>query len=543
MTTAERPAETARRAPTERDSSAERDATPDERSETPAAHFDPPGLLAEFKRIVDAVPPRPPADTDTTGMGSGSGQGSLYLSNPFTGMDSFSARRRGADGPGEPVTNAGDPRPGQRRTGAPSRPGDATEPGTRSAGGILVPPLQMVPATRPMNPDKPTVAIIDSFNKLVPEALVPLPNGNEIPHGEISARAAEANGLNVIRLQTPNTANNAPYGPWLREVEKRIDSGELPLKRGDFLNISMGDGQPTFAEMSRTLGFQINAGNLAENRERMIQRMGEIAADPRKPQALRNQMKDYLEANESIARLQARGITVVNAAGNDPDNRFSPSFLRAEVQLSSNRPDGRKHEFSAQNSLTTPADGVVGFHARAVNLLDPTPVARQKGEYVIAGTATEGRGFPNTGKGVIGLGREPFIYDPNRVKINMDARDPDKQTEFPRDRTVLAPTALLNPSPLGPPARFEKPVRAALSPATPLEGALPAPPGSTPTGRVSIERLRVKQDNRNLQITDAPPADGHPRISAATSGTSFSNRTFLWKKLEERENERRRGGH
>lgn len=195
----------------------------------------------------------------------------------------------------------------------------------------------------------------------------------------------------------------------------------------------------------------------------------------------------------------------------------------AAVQLTSGR-NGKSDPFSASHSLTTAGDGIVGFTAKAFNPFDPTPVASQRGEWQMAGT---GARFPNTGKFAVGMGTERSILDPDRIQFNLKTKDPGKRITLPTDPVRMG-TDMLSPEVSIATGGFRRGPLAAT-----VEGlALLAPP--TESGKEKITRLKVINETKRLEITDAPRADTYPRVGMIAVGTSFSNTGYFEREYERR---------
>lgn len=280
--------------------------------------------------------------------------------------------------------------------------------------------LKVLPATKPFDPAKPTVIIVDDFSR---PTLNLDRNGHGPSHGELSARPTEAMGqYNVIRIQV-NTeqlpATRRRLGESFEKdsssvftaLNEKIEKGELPLGKGDVVNISFGNnalrqrdnlgevalvggkpvllegtGEPTFAEMNQLLGGEfeskpVTAENLKEMRPKILERLKELqASDDLNDQFIKGSwIKAVLSTNEAIEKIQQKGIQVMVAAGNDGPDRVSWDYLVAEKQLAAVDRDGQYLPWSAHNSLTEPSLGRYDLK------YDQTKPAR----YRIDGTAAE----------------------------------------------------------------------------------------------------------------------------------------------------------
>ncbi|MBX9721053.1 MAG: hypothetical protein K2X81_06650 [Candidatus Obscuribacterales bacterium] len=240
-------------------------------------------------------------------------------------------------------------------------------------------------------PENPTVAVLDPFGD---RALLTLNGAHGLGHGEVSARLAFENGYNVLRLQTNDNRNE--FNRWdlskpLKQLITDIDSGKLNLGKGDVLNLSLGQHpDPNFKTVSDMLGMNINGQNLAENKNRIIEKMRELAADPKADADVRNRCSIAVDTIDAINKIKERGIEVVHAAGNDNANgtgeHVSLEFLTVNHELSALRPTGEVAQYSANHNMTTPVLGQVDARYVPFNPLDPTPAAQQQGRYFIDGS-------------------------------------------------------------------------------------------------------------------------------------------------------------
>lgn len=236
-----------------------------------------------------------------------------------------------------------------------------------------------------------------------------------LTHGDISARFAEQNGFNVIRGDDshPDRANtDTRFSKLLNEVSDKIESGELKLGKGDVVNLSEGrPDDPDFEQATKRLGLEKNpltAENYKDRKEEILNRLKSIASEPENPNNA--WAKDALDTNLAIQRLQAKGIEVVHAAGNEK-GKFSIDFMAAEHQLASVDPrTGRADQFSAVHSNTKAADGVLPIR------FDPGPELGpgRGGRYSVDGTnlSIPGEEFGNLNqKQTISLGHEELQVD------------------------------------------------------------------------------------------------------------------------------------
>lgn len=323
-------------------------------------------------------------------------------------------------------------------------------------------PLAEIIKTTGKDPKAPTVAFLDEFKQKDTN----LGDGTFVAHGEISRAAAEAHGFNTIALQNSERRDqndDMDFSQRLNEIGKKIDAGQLKLGRGDVLNISAGNNDPTFEQANQFLGFSgdkaITPENLAANKDAILNCMKEIAQDPTRSEADRVTAQRVVGTNQAIDDLKARGIEVVHAAGNDKANKFSWDFMNVSAELSSVKPSGKADDFSAMHSLTTPGDGILPVHFRnEANLLSPTKIADQKGNLEIGDTGAK---FPRTGRDIFPsdtqiFNRENFEVggrmnyvkvDPNPIDSRLfDATPIDRRTISGATQTAINIGASMLPS-------------------------------------------------------------------------------------------------
>lgn len=275
------------------------------------------------------------------------------------------------------------------------------------AGGEEVKPREgsdpnaaVVLRTQPesIDPSKRNALVVDSFNS---------GDGKDFDtvlgtrtHGGFIGEGLRDNGFNVFTADNnaPNgkLSDNSDFGAVFKDIAKKIDSGELPLKQGDIVTASFGNnvgkdtdgnpvgGDPTFADASKLLKMDITPGSIKGQTDEIINRLGKVGQglDPVTGEKANIDPKDQemaklaFETNQGIQELQKRGITVISAAGNDGADRVSLGFLSA-VRLSSADQNGKVDGFSASDSCTINANGVIPIFATSPGLLNPQPLARQ----------------------------------------------------------------------------------------------------------------------------------------------------------------------
>ena len=228
------------------------------------------------------------------------------------------------------------------------------------------------------NPSLPNLVVFDSFaTKDVPLTFKEGENASKISHGEISAKAAEAQGFqNVFRVERgaleldPDTIQQILFQPdkvaalatlvegelasGIEALEHKVNSGEIPLGKGDAVIMSFGNGlDPTFAEASTRFGVDLTPENLASKRSEFLERLKTISQDPNHPEF--RMAANILRVNDALGRLQEKGIHVIHASGNQGPERFSPGFMNAFSQVKALRPSGKVWELSADHSLAVVA--------------------------------------------------------------------------------------------------------------------------------------------------------------------------------------------
>ncbi|MGE0487590.1 MAG: hypothetical protein AB7S38_00095 [Vulcanimicrobiota bacterium] len=165
-------------------------------------------------------------------------------------------------------------------------------------------------------------------------------------HGEVIARGLENEGFGVERIQQQGqTGNN------LSNLADSFEDGSRDFRKGDVVNVSSGRADdPTFKELSGMVGFPVTPENLASQRGQIFDALKKLPPDAR--------TQDWLKTNEAIGRLQGQGLEVVHAAGNAGPDRVSVGFLNANHQLSATDARGQVQPWSADSSVTRPAQGV-----------------------------------------------------------------------------------------------------------------------------------------------------------------------------------------
>ncbi|MBS1998933.1 MAG: hypothetical protein JSS86_21555, partial [Cyanobacteria bacterium SZAS LIN-2] len=254
-------------------------------------------------------------------------------------------------------------------------------------------------------------------------------------------------------------------------------------------------------------GFDVNAQNLAGEKNHILQRMGEISQDPSRSDQDRAVAERVVRTNEAIDRVQSHGVDVVQAAGNTGADRFSWDFMNANKQLSSARPSGRADDFSADHSLATKGDGVVPVTLdKNPNMLDSRPIKEQAGTLELGDSGVK---FPATGQAAFQGNTSLF----DREKIKPEYSQPRVVTS-----TVEATSAELKPE-----LTMSKQPDAA--PQLGDTAALPSNKFSGPTmdGHWT-KAFPITDENRGLFST---PKDGQKLVTGYVDGTSFVNMQYF----------------
>lgn len=229
----------------------------------------------------------------------------------------------------------------------------------------------------------PTIVVPDAYGTNI----LMLSGERGFSHGELSARMAEEKGFNVLRIEVARTASGEPDATTtLQQLNKALDAGQVQLKEGDTINLSM-EYSTTFAYVNKLLGLDIDAQNVRERRGEILSAAKAKLDDPTVNKMNREFLRTIVTLNEEIAKLQARGLKVVAAGGNNGPMQFNIGMMNADAQYAAVRRDGTFEPYSARNSLTTvTGQGEVSFYAMPMRALDPTPIASQSGVYRLGGT-------------------------------------------------------------------------------------------------------------------------------------------------------------
>lgn len=204
------------------------------------------------------------------------------------------------------------------------------------------------PASKDLDPSKPTLLVFDNFNGRRQPGMPPA--GGEVvsARGDVSAEEAEKQGFNVVRVGS--TEDNPALDRALPQLADKIDRGDLPLGKGDIVNIN-AESNISFTSAGDLLGLTITADNVKDMVPDMLQRMRELSEDPKQDAATRTWLKQMLAVNDAAKRIADKGIEVVASAGSDGPDKFNIAALTATTQLASRTESGDLSQWSADNSL------------------------------------------------------------------------------------------------------------------------------------------------------------------------------------------------
>ena len=170
---------------------------------------------------------------------------------------------------------------------------------------------------------KPTVAFLDEFDR-------PYHDGYSPSHGDLSAKAAQTDGLGVVKIDH----GTASFAKSVERLVHGVEDGSVPLKPGDFVNLSFGDNGWSFDEASRFLNLkdkdgkpvQLDDHNFVDYKEKLIDALHK-SEDP--------EAKQIASTYDQMMRLRARGITVIGAEYEDRDGHgmFDPNMLGASYAM------------------------------------------------------------------------------------------------------------------------------------------------------------------------------------------------------------------
>ncbi|MCA9793412.1 MAG: hypothetical protein KC910_16495 [Candidatus Eremiobacteraeota bacterium] len=201
------------------------------------------------------------------------------------------------------------------------------------------------PSAEPRKDSDPRkVFVLDRFNDK--EVDIDGDKKADAAHGEVIARGLQNEGFDVDRVQ-----QTGQVGSDLSNLADSFDNGSRSFRQGDVVNVSSGRADdPTFKELSGIVGFPVTPDNIASQRGQIF--------DALKKQPPDSRTQDWLKTNDAIERMQGKGLEVVHAAGNAGPDRVSVGFLNANHQLSATDARGQVQPWSANSSVTKPAQGI-----------------------------------------------------------------------------------------------------------------------------------------------------------------------------------------
>lgn len=411
-------------------------------------------------------------------------------------------------------------KPHEKPDAKPAKPGDKHPAKPEDKKPAEAPDsIKVLNDDKNFNKNNPTIAYLDDFSKRSDNVEPKLDGKNGPSHGEFQARAVEQNGFNAYRIQSqtqsPDGGKHEDYSKALNSIADKVDSGQLKLGKGDAVNVSMGHTEKdmTFEQANKFLGTKdLNAENLKERRGEILDKLGEVANDPKRSADDRAWAKTALDTNKAIDRLQEKGIHVMHAGGNDnnaTDKRFSMDFMKASDELGSNKPNGKPDAFSADHSLMADrgkTDGVYTFKYNGMDALSKQPVADQKGFYKADGANIrfEGSEFgQRLGDGNKGINMDRSKFFDNGTLPANAGRD-------------TIDSSALSPNTSGPEQKFSNDSVTKWNP-----NQFGGPTTSPYFGDLK-KASNIKVD-RTTNFSGDKPEAGTENSAAYAAGTSFSN--------------------
>jgi len=211
---------------------------------------------------------------------------------------------------------------------------------------------------------KNNVLVLDDYR--VSDILLKGEHG--ISHGELSARLAEENGLNVTRMQVGLLKGNVmDIAGALKDIDKGMSDGTIDLKKGDVNNVSLGL-EKSFKDISKMVGFPVTAENIRDERTHVLEAMRDNSNSNHFSRNDRAFMRQVLSFTDGIEKLQAHGLKVVTAAGNKGADHLNVGMLAADKQYSALDVDGKIADYSGNNSLTEAGRGQIDFSYFPLNM-------------------------------------------------------------------------------------------------------------------------------------------------------------------------------
>ncbi len=243
-------------------------------------------------------------------------------------------------------------------------------------------PASILPRRIEADSTKSNVLVLDDYR----ETDILLEDDKGFSHGELSARLAEENGLNVTRMQVGLLkANNRDIPGALSQIDKGMSDGTIDLKKGDVVNISLGL-ETSFKDVSNLVGFPVTAENIRDEKEHVLDAMRDNVNSNQFSRNDRAFMRHVLAITDGIEKLQERGLEVVAAGGNKGADSLNIGLLAADKQYSALDPEGKMADYSANNSITEAGRGQIDFSYLPVSMFDKKLFEQQSGQYRVDGT-------------------------------------------------------------------------------------------------------------------------------------------------------------
>ncbi len=225
--------------------------------------------------------------------------------------------------------------------------------------------------------EEPTMVVLDHFltpedrenihqnyNDLLRKGTLTMDLNNDglpdmVPHGDIVSSFGKASGYRIMPLNIRADEDNNPAN-MLKQVLPQVESGALEV---DVVNISMGPlGFPmSFGHLSRMAGIEnLTAENIGEKRAEVLEAFREKyrelgLRDIRNSRDLspdKVAIKRTVELAEVAEQLQAKGVEVVIAAGNDgPGHLNLYNLVPGTTNVGALDESGNPFAWSANNSL------------------------------------------------------------------------------------------------------------------------------------------------------------------------------------------------
>lgn len=263
----------------------------------------------------------------------------------------------------------------------PADKGDMTVPMPRSRPDLTSSASLLTPRV-PFDNTKHTVIVMDDYRYADQWKL----GEKTFSHGELIARINEENGFNAVRIQAGTLKTGMIELPKsLKFLNDSIDNGQISVKPGDVVNLSLSHSV-TYDRLNNITGLNLTPENIASKREEVLAAFQAKVDDPRLSPVDRQLITGVLDITKQIRQLQARGLEVVAAAGNDGPKFFNIGLIAADKMFAAVGPDGKPTDYSQTSSMTIDGNGQVDFYSMPVRVLDPTPLAEQQGGFRLDGS-------------------------------------------------------------------------------------------------------------------------------------------------------------